>query len=73
VQRAARKIPLYISIGDRDQIVSLEQVRKTRDLLRKSGFHVQYQEISNHSHNYYEISGEINSDVWRFLEGYRLP
>jgi predicted esterase len=73
VQRATRKIPISISIGDRDQMVSLAQVRKTRDLLKKSGFPVEYKEIFDHSHNYYEISDTINNDVWRFLEKYRLP
>ena len=73
VQRARRKIPIYISIGDRDQMVSLTQVRKTRDLLKKSGFPVQYQEILDHTHNYYEMADIINSDVWHFLEAYRLP
>jgi predicted esterase len=73
VQRATRKIPILISIGDRDEMVSIAQVRKTRDLLRKSGFPVHYQEILDHSHNYYEISDMINDDAWRFLERYRLP
>jgi predicted esterase len=73
VQRATRKIPIAISIGDRDQMVSLAQVRRTRDLLQRSGFRVQYQEIFDHSHNYYEMSDTINNDVWRFLEAYRLP
>jgi predicted esterase len=73
VQRATRKIPISISIGDQDQMVSLAQVRKTRDLLKKSGFPVHYQEIPNHTHNYYEISDTINDDVWRFLEACRLP
>jgi len=54
-------------------MVSLAQVRKTRDLLRKAGFHVEYKEIFDHSHNYYEISDTINDDVWHFLEGNRLP
>jgi predicted esterase len=73
VKRATRKIPILISIGDRDEMVSIAQVRKTRDLLRKSGFSVHYQEIMDHTHNYYEIPDTINDEVWRFLEGYRLP
>jgi|SRR5208337_1778990 len=73
VQRATRKIPIAISIGDRDQMVSIAQVRKTRDLLKKAGFPVRYREIAKHGHNYYEISDSINNDVWRFLESYRLP
>ena len=73
VQRATRKIPIDISIGDHDQMVSLAQARKTRDLLKKSGFPIHYREIFNHTHNYYEMSDTINNDVWHFLEGYRLP
>jgi poly(3-hydroxybutyrate) depolymerase len=73
VGRATRKIPIAISIGDRDQMVSLAQVRKTRDLLKKSGFPVEYKEIFDHTHNYYEISATINEDAWHFLEGKRLP
>lgn len=73
VDRASRKLPIAISIGADDQMVSLAQVRKTRDVLRKKGFPVDYKEIFNHTHNYYEISDTINDDVWHFLEGYRLP
>jgi poly(3-hydroxybutyrate) depolymerase len=73
IDRATRKIPIAISIGDNDQMVSLAQVRKTRDVLRKKGFPVDYKEIFNHTHNYYEIADTINDDVWHFLEGYRLP
>ncbi len=73
IQRATRKIPISISIGDRDQLVSLPQVRKTSNLLEKAGFPVEYKEVFNHSHNYYEMSDEINGDVWKFLERYRSP
>ena len=73
IQRATRKIPIAISIGDRDDLVSLAQVRKTRDLLKKSGFPVEYKEIFDHGHNYYEISETINEDVWHFLGAKRLP
>ena len=73
VQRATRKIPIDISIGDHDQMVSIAQVRKTRALLQKSGFPIHYREIFDHTHNYYEMSDTINNDVWHFLESYRLP
>jgi predicted esterase len=73
VQRATRKIPIAIYIGSDDQMVSLAQVRKTRDLLKKSGFPVSYQEMPNHGHNYYELSGVINGDAWHFMEGKQLP
>ncbi|HTR23234.1 MAG TPA: dienelactone hydrolase family protein [Terriglobales bacterium] len=73
VDRAQRKIPLAISIGERDQLVSLSQVRKTRDVLLKKGFTVDYKEIPGHTHNYYEMSDSINNDVWKFLSARKLP
>jgi predicted esterase len=54
VQRVSRKIPAAISIGDRDHVVSLAQVQKTWDLPKKSGCPVEYKEIFDHGHNYYE-------------------
>jgi poly(3-hydroxybutyrate) depolymerase len=75
VDRAQRKTPVAIYIGDRDQFFSVDKVRKTRDLLRKSGFPVHYVEMENHDHNYYARAGEINADAWDFLKGksLRLP
>jgi poly(3-hydroxybutyrate) depolymerase len=73
VERAQRKTPIAIYIGDRDQFFSVESVRKTRDLLMKSGFPVHYVELANHDHNYYARADEINADAWRFLKENRLP
>ena len=73
VQRATRKIPIAISIGTKDRMVSLTQVRKTATLLRKSGFPVEYLEMPDHDHNYYDLSDVINGDAWRFMEGHRAP
>ena len=73
VARAQRKTPIAIYIGDHDQFFPVESVRKTRDLLLKSGFPVHYVELANHDHNYYARSDEINSDAWKFFEKYILP
>lgn len=73
VDRATRKLPIAIYIGSNDEMVSLRQVEKTRDRLKKAGFPVHYSEIPEHGHNYYELSGVINSDVWHFLASHRLP
>jgi len=73
VDRATRKIPIAIYFGSKDEVVSLRQVEKTRDLLKKSGFSVHYAEMPEHGHNYYEIGSSLNNDIWRFLETYRLP
>jgi dienelactone hydrolase len=73
VDRAQCKTPIAIYIGDRDQFFSVESVRKTRDLLVKSGFPVHYVELPNHDHNYYARADEINADAWKFLKENRLP
>ena len=73
VNRAQRKTPIAIYIGDHDQYFSVDSVRKTRDLLRRSGFPVHYVEFLNHDHNYYARSDEINADAWKFLKENSLP
>ena len=72
LSRAQRKTPIAIYIGDHDQFHSVESVRKTRDLLRRSGFFVHYVELGNHDHNYYARSDEINSDAWKFMKANSL-
>jgi predicted peptidase len=73
VARAARKTPMAIYIGDWDQLVPMEGVRKTKELLLKEGFSVHYVELKKHDHNYYAISEQINADAWNFLKELRLP
>jgi len=73
VTHAQRKTPIAIYIGDHDQFFSVGSVRKTRDLLVKSGFPVHYVEFVNHDHNYYAKADEINADAWKFLGDQRLP
>lgn len=72
VKRAKRKTPIKIYIGDRDQFVALDGVRRTRDFLVREGFPVEYQEIKRHDHNYYALADEINADAWRFFSEHRL-
>ena len=72
LDKAKRKIPLAIYIGDSDQYSPLAHVRKTRDLLNKDGFPVHYVEIVGHDHNYYEVAERVNKDAWKFFEGEKL-
>jgi poly(3-hydroxybutyrate) depolymerase len=72
VNRAQRKTPIAIYIGDHDQFFTVASVHKTRDLLLKAGFPVHYVEFINHDHNYYDRSDEINADAWKFLKEQRL-
>jgi poly(3-hydroxybutyrate) depolymerase len=68
VDQAERKTPIAIYIGDHDQFFKEEDVRKTRDLLRKAGFPVRYVELRNHDHNYYAVADQINQDAWKLFE-----
>ena len=73
VDSAARRTPVAIYIGDRDPLVGLENVRRTRDLLLARRFPVHYVELPNHDHDYWALSGTINADAWDFLKRQSLP
>jgi len=73
VQKAQRKTPIALYIGDHDQFFSRAQIRVTRDLLRASGFTVHYVEIINQDHNYPAVSDWVNQDAWTFMRGHSLP
>ncbi|MGB7211039.1 MAG: alpha/beta fold hydrolase [Gemmatimonadales bacterium] len=73
IGRASRKIPIAIYIGDRDQLIPLAGVERTRDLLVADSFPVHYVELAGHDHDYYAKSGWINADAWKFLGAYALP
>lgn len=72
LDKAKRKIPVAIYIGDSDQYNPLAHVRKTRDLLNKHGFPVHYVEIVGHDHNYYEVAEKVNKDAWKFFAAQTL-
>lgn len=73
INRAERKTPISIYIGDHDQYFKEEAVRQTRDLLRKAGFPVRYVELKNHDHNYYAVADQVNEDAWKFFQENPLP
>ena len=73
VGRAQRKIPLAIYVGEQDQLVSLDDVRRTQKLLKKAGFDVHYVEMAHHDHDYFAVADEVNADAWRFMKGFQLP
>ena len=70
---AIRKTPIAIYIGEQDPLVSLKNVRRTRELLQAKGFSVHYVELKDHDHNYYLVAERINPDIWDFLSGQSLP
>ena len=71
--KATRKIPIAIFIGDKDPLVPLAPVRRTRDLLVTAGFPVQYEEIPGHDHQYELAADHINRAAWKFFEAHPLP
>lgn len=72
VKNATRKMPIKIYIGDQDPLVPLAGVRRTRDMLKREGFPVEYQELSGHDHNYYALADQVNADAWKFFVKHRL-
>jgi poly(3-hydroxybutyrate) depolymerase len=71
--KASRKIPIAIFIGNRDPLVPLGSVRRTRDLLRSAGFPVAYEELEGHDHHYELAADRINREAWSFFEAHPLP
>jgi poly(3-hydroxybutyrate) depolymerase len=67
VQRATRKIPIAIYIGDHDEFFTVAQAQSTRDLLAADGFPVQLTIFPNLDHNYGAVSNTVNADVWHFF------
>ena len=73
VRQARRKTGIAIYLGDRDQYFSLQQGRRTRDLLLAHGMTVHYVELANHDHDYSAVAGTVNDDAWQFLISRRVP
>ena len=72
LDRAKRKIPIAIFIGDHDQFNPVDGARETRDLLQQHGFPVHYREFPGQDHAYSPVGDSVNADAWRFLSAYRL-
>lgn len=73
LQRATRKIPIAIYIGDHDQFFTVAQAQRTRDLLASNGFPVQLTVFPNLGHNYAAVANTVNADVWNFFSQATLP
>ncbi len=72
IELAKRKIPISIQIGDSDPLVPLKIVRATSDALKEAGFTVDFVEIANHDHWYYDKAAKFNQTAWEFLKKYEL-
>lgn len=73
LQKATRKAPFAIYIGDRDEFFTVAQAQRTRDVLQSDGFPVRLVIYPNLNHNYGAVADQVNSDAWSFLSQYALP
>jgi poly(3-hydroxybutyrate) depolymerase len=73
VQGAQRKTAIALYLGDHDQFFSLEQGRRTRDLLASNGFPIHYVELLNQDHNLATAAAFIERDAWAYMEPYSTP
>jgi poly(3-hydroxybutyrate) depolymerase len=73
IPAARRKTPIAYYIGDRDEFFSLDETRRTRDLLVKNGFPVHYMEIAGRDHEYPLAAAQVDRDAWEFLRAATLP
>jgi predicted esterase len=67
VRDAQRATSIAIYLGDHDQFFSVQQGRRTRDLLLAAGMNVHYVELADHDHEYGSVADSINADAWTFL------
>lgn len=72
IDLAKRKIPISIQIGDSDEFFPLKIVRATGDALKEAGFTIDFVEIANHDHWYYDKAAKFNQTAWEFLKKYEL-
>ena len=72
VEKATRKIPIAIYVGDSDQFFPVAKIVETRNLLLKKNSPVHFMVLKNHDHNYYALSEMINADAWNFMRSIRL-
>jgi poly(3-hydroxybutyrate) depolymerase len=73
LSQARRKIPFHLAAGDRDPGLPLAIVRSSRDALETAGFPVEFVEMANHDHWYYDLAPKINRAAWTFLAAHPLP
>jgi predicted esterase len=67
IDKAKRKTPLAIIVGDRDAFFPLSHVRATEAALKGRGFDIEVTVMGGHDHWYYDLAPGINRDAWEFL------
>jgi dipeptidyl aminopeptidase/acylaminoacyl peptidase len=67
LQKARRKLPIGIYLGDHDEFFTVAQAQSTRDLLAANGFPVRLTIFPNLDHNYGAVANTVNADIWNFF------
>ena len=72
LREARRKIPIGMWHGKGDAIVPLQMGRDTGEMFKSLDFPITFNEIDNHTHDYFSRSARINTEVWSFLKAHAL-
>jgi poly(3-hydroxybutyrate) depolymerase len=70
---AKRKIPVSISIGDKDEYFPMDSVRNTKQVLADRGFPIEVNILGGRVHSYLDVPDDFNAGVWEFLKRNPLP
>lgn len=66
------KIPMFITVGDRDQFFPVPAVKETEEAFKSRGTDITVDIIPGHDHNYYGMSAKVNRSAWAFLRQHTL-
>jgi poly(3-hydroxybutyrate) depolymerase len=70
--RAKRKYPVMIIHGDQDNVVKVDEGRKSRDVYTKEGHRVEYVEVAGLGH-FWAVKENISDKIWKFFGDHPLP
>jgi polyhydroxybutyrate depolymerase len=70
--RAKRKYPVMIIHGDQDNVVKVDEGRKSKDVYAKEGHPVEYVEIAGLG-NVWAVKENISEKIWKFFSDHSLP
>lgn len=68
---AARKFPVLIVHGDKDNIMKVEWARENRDKYRREGHEVKYVEVPGLGHEW-ATKQQVNDAIWEFFDGHPM-
>lgn len=69
---AARKMPVAIWVGSKDQFFSVDDVNATKKSFDSHGFHLELYTLLGATHDYDNFSEELDAKAWAFLKTKQL-